>query len=238
MVSVDRGSWARSVIGRSRCDQCAHVLGALQLVPVLSWVWLRGRCASCHGLLSRVYPLVECGVGLALSLVWIRAVGFGADPLAIDASVWAVVLQNAVFTTLLALLFLYDLRRGRLPDRITIPAIILVVVWNGLQGRDGREMLLGALVVGGFFLAQFLVSRGRWVGGGDIRMGVLLGVMLGLVGGMEALVLAYVLGACVGLWLIAFRGATRKTPLPFGTFLAIGGYVVLLWGPELLSLLP
>ena len=232
MLSVDRGSFARSLFGRSVCDRCMRVLRVHHLIPLVGWVWLSGRCAWCQHRLSYIYPLFECGLGLALLFVWIHHVGVVADPFVLDVAAWGKILRDTVFTTLLALLFLYDLRRGLLPDRITIPAILIAVVWNGLQGQSGQEVLLGALVLGGFFLAQFIASRGRWVGGGDIRMGVLLGVMLGLVGGIEALVLAYVLGASVGLWLLLFGKATRKTPLPFGTFLAIGGYMVLLWGPN------
>ena len=85
-------------------------------------------------------------------------------------------------------------------------------------------------------MIQYLVSKGRWVGGGDIRMGALMGAMLGLVGGIQALFVAYIVGAVVALILLAEGRATKKTALPFGTFLAVAGYIVLVWGEELLAL--
>ena len=96
-------------------------------------------------------------------------------------------------------------------------------------------MLLGAAALGGFFLLQFAVSKGKWIGGGDIRMGMLMGFMLGLVHGLAALFVAYVLGAIVGAYLLLTKKATRKTQLPFGTFLALGTVIILLFGRPLVG---
>ena len=82
-----------------------------------------------------------------------------------------------------------------------------------------------------------MISRGAWIGGGDIRMGVLLGILLGLVGGIEALFLAYIIGASVAVVMLLSGVATRKTMIAFGTFLALSGYIVLLSGPELLEII-
>ena len=235
MVWADRGGLARSLFGRSACGHCRQALPPIHLIPIVSWLFLRGRCAFCKHRLSPVYPLFEAGVGFALALVWVRHLGWNPDLFLVDGHLWGLLARDVTFTIVLALLFIYDLRRMLLPDRITIPGIMIALVWNAVLGFPESDLALGGLFVGGFFLVQYLVSRGRWVGGGDVRMGVLLGVMLGLLGGIEAVFVAYILGALVALVLLALGRATRKTPLPFGTFLAVAGFVVLLWGRELLS---
>jgi len=96
-------------------------------------------------------------------------------------------------------------------------------------------MLFGALVIGGFFFLQFYLSNGKWIGGGDIRMGVLMGLMLGLRNGLVALFLAYVIGAAIGLVMLATKKADMKTRVPFGTFLVLGTLLVLMVGERLIG---
>ena len=96
-------------------------------------------------------------------------------------------------------------------------------------------MLLGALVIGGFFLIQWLLSKGKWIGDGDIRMGVLMGLMLGLENGLVALFIAYILGAAIGVILLVSKKARMKTQIPFGTFLALATFVSLLFGEQILN---
>src|SRR3989338_7208633 len=206
MVWAERGSFLRAVTGRSMCAHCKTTLPPLHLVPVLSWLGLRGRCGYCKRSISLAYPLFEAGLGLALALLWVSLIGPAAT--LADAHAWSVFARDVFFTLSLALLFLFDLRRGLLPDRITLPAIVIALVWNLLLGKDVGDLLWGMLLVGGFFLIQYLVSKGRWVGGGDIRMGALMGAMLGLVGGIQALFVAYIVGAVVALILLAEGRAT------------------------------
>jgi leader peptidase (prepilin peptidase)/N-methyltransferase len=121
-----------------------------------------------------------------------------------------------------------------IPDKFTIPAIVFVFVMNtGFQIISLSSMLLGMVVVGGFFLVQFLLSQGAWVGGGDIRMGVLMGCLLGVTNGLVALFLSYFIGAIVGGGLLLLKRVNRKTRMPFGTFLVTGTVIVLLTGSSL-----
>jgi prepilin signal peptidase PulO-like enzyme (type II secretory pathway) len=146
-------------------------------------------------------------------------------------------LRDWIFTAFLVLIFTYDLRYMLIPDRFTIPAMglaILLNLWGGIL--PAWSMLAGAVVLAGFFWIQFTLSRGNWVGGGDIRMGALMGCMLGLHQGIVALFLAYVLGAIIGVVMMMCGKATRKTPVPCGSFLAAGtlltmgvGESILLW---------
>lgn len=141
------------------------------------------------------------------------------------------IFRISFFVLVLVVLFVWDLRRGILPDAITLPSIAVMVVWNLVGGHVPLwSMVAGASVVSGFFFVQFLVSRGRWIGGGDIRMGALMGAMLGLWPAVIAAYSAYVLGAIVGGALLLRGTHQRTSALPFGTFLAVGSGIALLWG--------
>lgn len=116
-------------------------------------------------------------------------------------------------------------------DRFTIPAIIIAIILNLWIGViPALSLITGAVVLGGFFYLQFIISNGAWVGGGDIRMGALMGLMLGLNQGLVALFLAYLLGAIIGVMLLLSKRVGRKTPIAFGTFMAIGTVVILFFG--------
>jgi len=105
--------------------------------------------------------------------------------------------------------------------------------WLGIVSIP--SMFMGALIVGGFFFLQFVFSKGEWVGGGDVRMGILMGVMLGFKNALAALLLAYVLGACVGGGLLLMKKVQRKTMIPFGTFLSLATVIMMLYGDNLVS---
>lgn len=140
-------------------------------------------------------------------------------------------LRYAVFIAYLVIIFVYDLRHMLILDRFTIPAMIFAIIMNLWLGTVPTwSILVGGAVLAGFFWLQFAISRGTWVGGGDIRMGALMGFMLGLEQGLVALFIAYVLGAAVGVAMMASGKATRKTPVPFGSFLAVATVVVLFVG--------
>lgn len=146
------------------------------------------------------------------------------------------ILRDWIFAAYLVIIFVYDLRYMLIIDRFTVPAMILAIVlnlWLGLV--PVWSMLLGGMVLAGFFWIQFALSRGAWVGGGDIRMGALMGLMLGLQYGLVALFLAYVLGAIIGVGMMANGYATRKTPVPFGSFLAVATLLTLFAGESLLD---
>jgi prepilin signal peptidase PulO-like enzyme (type II secretory pathway) len=123
-----------------------------------------------------------------------------------------------------------------LPDKFTIPAMIVALLLNLLFAFVSPLLMLsGALILGGFFWIQYVLSKGTWVGGGDIRLGVLMGFMLGLWQGLVALFLAYVIGAIVAVILLITGKADRKTQLPFGVFLTLGTVIMLLSGEVILD---
>ena len=236
-VWAERGSLKEATRGRSVCNNCTLTLKGHHLIPVLSWLFLRGKCGHCKSRLPFTYLLFEAALGFALVFLWTHHFGTGLEVLEATKLEWSFFFRDFFFTFVFALLFAYDLFHQLLPDRITLPAILIALFWNLALGYGWQDLIFGGAIVGGFFLLQFVISRGAWIGGGDIRMGVLLGILLGLVGGIEALFLAYIIGASVAVVMLLSGVATRKTMIAFGTFLALSGYIVLLSGPELLEII-
>lgn len=145
-------------------------------------------------------------------------------------------LREGIFLLILIVIFIDDWRFMRIADRVTIPAMGISLMINSFFHLVSLEsMVEGALMIGGFFLVQFLVSRGTWIGDGDIRLGCLMGIMLGGPLGLVALFLAYVGGALISLFLIAAGKVKRTSQIPFGVFLTSATAFTLWRGQELLD---
>ncbi|MFA6533810.1 MAG: prepilin peptidase [Patescibacteria group bacterium] len=218
-LRVGRSIWER----HSVCPRCLHPLGFKDLWPILSYALQKGRCRYCQEFISWQYPVVE---GATAILFWLAYWRFGLS--------WQLA-ANCLFLVILLIIFIYDLKYYQILDKVVLPAIALALVINFWLGADIWRLLLGGLVGGAWFLWQWLVSRGRWVGDGDIRLGLLLGVMLGWPQVILALFLAYISGAAVSLALLAAGKKKLKSPMPLGVFLAAGGAVGLFFGEEIIS---
>lgn len=130
-----------------------------------------------------------------------------------------------LWTAILIVIFVYDLLHQLILDRVTVPAGFLIFVTAFFTHRHFDNLIIGAAVGGGFFLIQYVFTNGRWIGGGDIRLGVLMGLMLGWPGVLFAIGLAYIVGAVIGTGLIAAKVKKFSSQIPFGTFLAVATYV-------------
>ncbi len=233
-LGVAFGSFANAFVWRfgreeritdthSLCVHCRHPLRAADLIPLLSFFILRGRCRYCKHRIPWHYPVVELAAGLLMMPLFVR---FGITPAFILA---------ALTICVLFLLFLLDLRYSILPDSVTLPGILLALVAGLVLQQSWKTVVFGGILGAGFFFLQYVISRGRWIGGGDIRLGGLMGVLLGWQYLLVALFLAYLVGAAVGLVLLA-RGTTKwGSQIPFGTFLTVATYATLLWGEPLLT---
>lgn len=226
--------------GRSKCVKCEIPIDARDLVPVLSFLLLRGRCRSCKSVISWQYPLVEVATAVAFVLIALPLTQWhNLDELAGVAL--ATFIAQATITLFLIIIFVYDLQYSYILDRFTFPAIILAVVFNmslpapAAYASTPLSMLLGALVIGGFFFLQSTISRGRWIGGGDIRMGVLMGVWLGFERGLLALFIAYILGALIGATLLLSKRKQLSSHIPLGTFLAVATFFSMIYGSKILD---
>jgi len=197
-------------------------------------VRLRGKCRNCKKVFSWQYPAIELLTGLLFVFTFLRYDFGWFLPSVFDYSeFYFFVLRDWVLLSFLLIIFVYDLRHMLILDRFTVPAMVVVLVLNLLVGYDAASLLIGAACFGGFFLVQYIVSQGQWIGGGDIRMGVLIGLFLGLSDGFIAMFLAYILGALLGVVLIVLKKVNRKTQLPMGTFLVVATVIVLFFGSVL-----
>ncbi|OIP80787.1 MAG: prepilin peptidase [Parcubacteria group bacterium CG08_land_8_20_14_0_20_48_21] len=228
--------------GRSYCPNCKHVLSCVELVPLVSFAVQQGKCRHCGKKISWQYPLVELATGLLFALAYYAMArhSSGASSDVFPPGIFTpmdvfLLFRNLFFIAALMVIFVYDLRWQIILDKVTLPAIGVAYLWNAFLGVSWYTMLVGAGVAGGFFLLQFAVSKGAWIGGGDIRLGALMGVMLGWQATLVALMIAYLSGSIVGIALILLRKKRGKDQIPFGTFLSIGTLIALLWGPQLVQ---
>ena len=221
------GSFLR---GRSMCLSCKSLIRFFDLIPILSFAWLRGKCRACQSKISWQYILVESTTAILFLLMYLKQT-LGFVPVS-----QLLLVRDWIFVSFLVIIFVYDFAYRYILDRFSIPAIVIALLLNVWIGSMPiLAYVLGALVIGGFFLAQYVFSRGTWIGDGDIRLGVLIGVMLGLTQGLVALFFAYVFGAIVGIVLLVMKKVTRKTEMPFGTFLAGATVLMLFLGPQLID---
>lgn len=221
--------------GRSMCPHCHTQLKWYELLPVLSYLGLRGKCRTCHKRISVQYPLVELGTAITWAgLFWYFQPQTTQG--LITLGVWLVV------TTLMIAAFVYDWLHLELPDQFTIPAIVIALSWLGVRWVQYGEVslassqLIGAALFGGFYLLLWFGSRGKWLGDGDIRLAVLMGLLLTPSQLVVAIFATYFIGALVSVPLIVLKQKTRKDTIAFGPFLIIGLYVGLFLGEELINI--
>lgn len=223
---------------RSICPKCLHPIAWYDNIPFLSFIILRAKCRHCHDKISWQYPLVEVWLAFAFlfAALWHN---FGL----FLPEITAALIRDLIIITLLTFVFLYDLKYGEILDRVTtVPAIILFFLSLIFRWHDWQSLLLGVLFGAGFFLLLYVVSKGAWIGGGDVRLGFFMGLILGWPNVLVAFFIAYMLGAVLSLLLIALKKKTMKSETAFGTYLAVGTFVsmffadnIINWYLELLS---
>ncbi|MBP9749014.1 prepilin peptidase [Patescibacteria group bacterium] len=220
-LATEEETWLR---GRSRCPKCRTALSARSLVPIFSWVLQRGKCRTCQEKISWTYPLIEVATGALFVLAFLeRGTGNGA-----------LLLRDWYLIAILVIIFVFDLLYGLIVDSVTLPAIGILAITSLYFGMPWQTLALGVCIGAGFFAFQYAVSRGRWIGGGDIRLGALMGAALGWQRLLIALFLAYVVGAVVATVLLASRRKQWSESVPFGTFLSIGTIIALYWGDAIM----
>lgn len=203
---------------RSHCPKCLKVLNWLELIPVVSFILQKARCHTCQQKISWQYPVAEILTSLSFLLA------FWHSP-----NIYYLIF-NIFIVSILILIFLIDLNNGIILDSIIWSSVIIIFICQWLFGLPLFSFLLAAAIGGGFFGLQYLISRGRWIGSGDIGLGVLMGVILGWPKILFALILAYISGAIIGLVLMTLKKKNWQSALPFGVFLTPATFVTMLWG--------
>lgn len=219
---------------RSVCEHCGHVLSVYDLIPLVSWLSLRGRCRYCHKKLSKLLPLAELlgGVSLAASYLYWPERFHGVLP-ALSFAIWCIGL------ILLLILFLYDLQWFILPNKVIHPlwgvgAASLLVRFLQTPTLHTAVMAALALVVGGgVFWTLYELSKGKWIGFGDVRLGIAIGLFVGSPL-LAALVIftASVLGVVVALPGLIRKSRNMQSKIPFGPLLIAALVLVRLLGQK------
>ncbi len=208
---------------RSQCPHCRTQLRWFELVPVLSWLGLRGRCSHCQHFIGWRYPIIE----LLTIAVWVIAYQLQPD-------FTLVTVLEASVATLLLWIGITDILTGLIPDRLTIPTLLLSIPTSLLLGHLWWLVLSGAAIGGLWFGLQYVGSHGRWVGGGDLRLGLVMGTLLGFPLILYAFLIAYVSGGIVATFFLLTKRLHRHDRLPFAPFLVLGTLIMLLWGDTLI----
>lgn len=218
------------VFPSSRCPVCGGAIRPWDNIPVISYLFLMGRCRNCKAKISSRYPLVETlNACLYAAVAWRYGIG-------LNSVVYACLCSSMIVITFI------DLDFQIIPDRITLSGIPIGLMAGSLFLPDPfmradllgyRASLAGMVSGGGFFYLVAVLSRGG-MGGGDIKMMAMVGALMGWKAVFLTTFLGSLAGSAVGIFLMVFKGKGRKTKVPFGPFLALGSLITLFFGQEIL----
>jgi leader peptidase (prepilin peptidase) / N-methyltransferase len=225
-VLIDRIPKDLSILGRSVCDHCKHKLGILGLIPLLSFIILRGHCRYCGKAISPRNFIVELLTGSLFVFTSYSLGTFNAE-----------LLYTLFIISVLIAIFFIDLKHQIIPDNITYPAILVSLLYLLFN----EQILINNFVSGAsaslFFFSLFLITKGRGLGFGDIKLAFLLGLFLGSAKVVVAIYTAFLTGAAFGLILILWRKKGLKDKIAFGPFLVLGTLISYFFGEEIMDLL-
>jgi leader peptidase (prepilin peptidase)/N-methyltransferase len=210
----------------SRCPNCGHLIGALENIPILSYVFLAGKCKECKTPISIRYPIIELLSGVFSGLV---ALHFGFD--------WACLGALLLTWSLIALTFI-DIDHQLLPDSITLPLLWLGILFNLFEVFTSLHASVTGAIVGYLslwlvFHAFRLVTGKEGMGYGDFKLLAALGAWIGWTFLPTIILLSSLVGAVVGISLMLFRRQDKDVPIPFGPYLAAAGWIALIWGESI-----
>ena len=216
------------VVERSRCPQCKQVLSWYENIPLFSWLALRGKCRHCKAPISAQYPIVEL-LTMLLFTACVWRFGFGWQGFG-----------AMVFTGFLIAMSGIDLRTQLLPDQLTLPLMWLGLIAAADNLYHGAKPALIGAVVG--YLSLWIVwwlfkqiTGKEGMGHGDFKLLAAIGAWTGLAGILPTILFSSLVGAIIGSVWLAMKGRDRATPIPFGPYLAVAGWIVFFWGEQLVD---
>ena len=218
-------------LDRSYCPHCKHQLTWYDLIPIFSYLFLKGKCRYCNKKISIQYPLVEISTGLIFLLI------FNQIYLISDWKDFIHLCFMFYVSCSMIVIFVYDFKNYIIPDKILFPAIVITFLYQLILNPKSYILnsLLAAFIVSGFFLIIYLISKGQWMGFGDVKLVVLLGLILGLPNIFLGLFLAFLFGAIIGGGLILFKKKKLKSQIQFATFLITGTFAAMFLGNNIIS---
>ena len=234
---------------RSRCLSCKHTLNWYDLIPILSFIFLKGKCRYCNNKISWQYPLVEIGTGILFVIIF-----------SIQYSVFSIfhLLFWFYITAAFIVIFVYDLKNYIIPDKVIYPAIIITTIFrlfsefivdNNIQysifnisaqggpalGWQFSNFIFAAFIASFFFYSIIVLTKGKGMGGGDVKLAFLMGLLLGWPVILLSIFLSFIFGSIVGIYLILLGKKKMGSMIPFGPFLIIGTFVGIFWGERIVE---
>lgn len=240
-VLADRLSKEQSINGRSKCDHCKHKLAWYDLIPIISFILLKGKCRYCKASIAGGHLYSEIITGVLFLLTWYFSnIYYG--------NIYFHII-NIVITAILIVMLLSDIRYQIIPDEMQIGLIIVAIVRFVLLTIDLNQPILnqiiqyeylilvaqfigGGIIVGLPLLIIFLITRGKGMGFGDVKLTFAMGLVLGLWNGLYTLYIGFISGGIVGAIILLTKKAKLKSKIAFGPFLILGFYIMLFWGYE------
>lgn len=238
------------VSGRSYCPHCKKQIRFYDNIPILSFLVLRAKCRDCQQKISWQYPLVEAAIGILFVVVYSLSLSksFNFEN---PSTTLRFAQEIIVFSGLFAIL-VYDFKHYIIPNKIIYPLIALVLSFEILDftfnfnlpaGRHGLltlnffswQYFLLSLIIPLFFLSLIIISRGKWMGMGDVKLALFMALFLGWPNVLVAAVLSFWLGTLASLPLLILGGKNMKSQIPFGPFLIIGTFIAYFWGSRMIS---
>ena len=233
-VLADRLSMERTILGRSMCDTCNHILGWYDLIPLISFALLKGRCRYCKASLSFGYPLSELFTSAVFVLTYYFSTNvYRQEPLH---------MIHLVIAGILIVMFLSDIRYQIIPDEMQIALFLTSIIRIFLFSQNisieiVKPYFLGAVATMLPLLLVFLLSKGRGMGFGDVKYAISMGLLLGIWNGLVGLYLAFVFGGAIGGILLLMKKSKMKSKIAFGPFLFIATYLMMFFENDIILLL-
>jgi prepilin signal peptidase PulO-like enzyme (type II secretory pathway) len=217
-----------TILGRSYCPSCSQTIAWHDNIPLLSFLLLRGRCRHCRLKISWQYPLVEFFTSLLFVLTFLHAT---------DSANFSLLLARDWFLiSSLMIIFIYDFRWQMVPMMVVWPTIALVAILNLFLGFSVFALLISALVGSGFFGAQYILTKKRGIGEGDIWLGLLLGITFPVLSHLGlSLISAYFIGSIISVILLISKNKGWKSKIALGPFLVIGAIITLIYGQGIIN---
>lgn len=228
------------ILGRSHCTKCKQLLIGMDLMPIASYLMLSGKCRYCKEKISPHYLTIELLTGIVLAALYVKFPFIELATQIPSAEIqWTYLIEFIRFglaSLILIAIFFYDFLYQEIPDIFTYAGIAVALLGNIITGSLSPTLYIPGAALGAlFFEVQLLISRGKWIGSGDVILGILMGILLGWQALIVALFIAYFLGSAVSLYLLALKKVDRKSKIPFAPFLVTGTIMTLLFGKGIID---
>ncbi len=239
-VLSDRLPQEESIMGRSHCEKCKHSLAWYDLFPLVSFISLKARCRYCKTKLSFFYPLTELLTGVMFILTWNF---IPVNSLISQAATFIYVVKFAylVITSVLLVIFFADLKFQIIPDSMQVVLLLIAVILRLIAAQFNLNGLFYPLIEGVLVMAPILLlyvlTKGRGMGFGDVKLAFVIGVLFGVKMGWIILYMSFLFGALGGLYLMFFKRRKIKSKIAFGPFIVLAMFIALFFNAQLLSFL-